>query len=144
MTARRSGTRQGTTATQPMSIDEYLAGVDPVQRRALERLRRAIKRIVPRAQECISYRMPAFRVDGKVQVWFAAAARHCAFYPGGSVGEFAAELTAFDLSKGTVRFQPDRPIPLRTLRLLVRARMARTLARRPPARRSTTPARARR
>src|SRR4051812_30784652 len=67
----------------PRTVDDYLAGLGDDQLTALERLRRTIHSIVPRAEECISYQLPAFRLDGKVLVWFGATAKHCAFYPGG-------------------------------------------------------------
>jgi uncharacterized protein YdhG (YjbR/CyaY superfamily) len=86
------------------SIDDYLAAVSDDQRAALQRLRRTIRAIVPRAQECISYQLPAFRLDGKVLVWFGAAAKHCAFYPGGVVPEFQRELREYD--SRTIRCPP--------------------------------------
>jgi uncharacterized protein YdhG (YjbR/CyaY superfamily) len=107
------------------SIDDYLAGLADDQRAALERLRRTIHSIVPRAEECISYQLPAFRLDGKVLVWFGAGAKHCAFYPGGVVPEFQRELKDYHTSKGTIRFQPDDPLPAALVRKLVKARMGR-------------------
>jgi uncharacterized protein YdhG (YjbR/CyaY superfamily) len=116
------------------SIDDYLAALSADKRAALERLRKTIRSIVPRAEECISYQLPAFRLDGKVLVWFGAGANHCAFYPGGLVPEFQRELKDYDTSKGTIRFQPDDPLPATLVRKLVRARIARVGARRSPAR----------
>jgi uncharacterized protein YdhG (YjbR/CyaY superfamily) len=112
------------------TIDDYLAGLDEDKRGALERLRKTIKTIVPRAEECISYQLPAFRLDGRVLVWFGAASKHCAFYPGGSVDDFKRELEDYDISKGTIRFQPDRPLPVALVRKLIKARIAREGARR--------------
>jgi uncharacterized protein YdhG (YjbR/CyaY superfamily) len=112
------------------TIDDYLAGLDEDKRAALERLRKTIKTIVPRAEECISYQLPAFRLDGRVLVWFGAASKHCAFYPGGSVDDFKRELEDYDISKGTIRFQPDRPLPVALVRKLIKARIAREDARR--------------
>ena len=120
--------------TTPPTIDGYPAGLSDDQRAALQRLRRTIQAIVPRAEECISYQLPAFRLDGKVLVWFGAGAKHCAFYPGGLVPEFERELKDYDTSKGTIRFQPDDPLPAALVRKLVKARIARVGARRPPAR----------
>jgi uncharacterized protein YdhG (YjbR/CyaY superfamily) len=89
----------------PKSIDAYLASIkDDAQRAALHRLRKQIHAAVPRVEECISYQMPAFRLDGRVLVWFAAASRHCSFYPGGGIEEFEDELAGFETSKGTVDF----------------------------------------
>jgi hypothetical protein len=56
----------------PPTVDGYLARLSDEQRAALERLRRTIRAIVPRGEECISYQLPAFRLDGKVLVWFGA------------------------------------------------------------------------
>jgi uncharacterized protein YdhG (YjbR/CyaY superfamily) len=113
---------------KPESIDDYLAALDPDQRAALQRLRKTIQSIVPRAEECISYQLPAFRLDGKVLVWFGAGAKHCAFYPGGLAPELQRELKDYDTSKGTIRFQPDAPLPVTLVRKLVRARIARVRA----------------
>lgn len=107
------------------TIDEYLAGLDDDQRRVLEALRRTIRAAAPRAEECISYRLPAFRLDGML-VAFGATAKHCAFFPmsGTTVEQFKAELTGFQTSKGTIRFQPGRPIPAALVRRMVKARIA--------------------
>jgi uncharacterized protein YdhG (YjbR/CyaY superfamily) len=108
------------------TVDEYLAALDGEQRAALERLRKILRSAMPRAEECISYRMPAFRLDGRVVVWFAAASRHCSFFPGAVVEELADELRGFSTSKGTIRFQPDHPLPATLVRKLVKARIARS------------------
>jgi len=112
------------TGARPTSIDEYLAGVSDDKRAALQRLRETILRVIPTAEECISYQMPAFRYEGKVLVWFAATANHCAFYPGGMVKDFEDELEEYETSKGTIRFQPDRPLPAALVRKIVKARVA--------------------
>jgi uncharacterized protein YdhG (YjbR/CyaY superfamily) len=107
------------------SIDEYLASVaDGEKRAALEKLRMSIHAAVPRAEECISYQMPAFRLDGKVLVWFGAASKHCSFFPGAVVQQFKDELEDYEISKGTIRFQPDHPLPAALIRKLVKARAA--------------------
>ena len=107
------------------TIDEYLAPLAAEKRSALERLRRDIHAAAPGAEECISYGIPAFRLDGRMLVAFGAAARHCAFYPGAHpVAALADELAAYDTSKGTIRFPPDHPLPATLVRKLVRARVA--------------------
>ena len=111
------------------TIDEYLARVSPEQRTALNKLRRTIHKAFPRAEECISYGIPAFRLDGRVVAWFAAAAHHLSFFPGGVLGPFSEELKDYQTSKGTVRFQPDRPLPAGLVRRMINARIARTAAR---------------
>ncbi len=109
---------------KPATIDDYLARVSSDQRAALNRLRKAIRAAAPRAEECISYQLPAFRLDGRMLVWFGAGANHCAFYPGAVVQAFKRELLDYKTSKGTIRFQPDHPIPAALVRKLVRARIA--------------------
>ena len=94
------------------------------KRVALEQLRKTILAVLPTAEECISYQMPAFRHEGRVLVYFGAAANHCAFYPGGMVNDFKDELEAYETSKGTIRFQPERPLPASLVRKIVKARVA--------------------
>jgi uncharacterized protein YdhG (YjbR/CyaY superfamily) len=111
---------------KPATIDEYLAAVDEPSRTALETLRKAIKAAAPRAEECISYGLPAFRLEGKVLVGFGAARNHCAFYPmsATTVKEHEGDLEGYDTSKGTIRFQASRPLPVALVRKLVKARIA--------------------
>jgi uncharacterized protein YdhG (YjbR/CyaY superfamily) len=113
---------------KPRTVPAYLSRLPADQRAALERVRKILHAAVPGAEECISYGVPAFRLDGKVLVWFAAASRHCSFFPGAVVADFARELKDFSTSKGTVRFQPDRPLPATLVRNLVKARIARIAA----------------
>jgi len=111
-------------AGQPKTIDEYLAAVSPDQRAALQTLRTTIKAAAPKAEECISYSLPAFRL-GKVLVGFGARGGHCAFYlfSGTTVDAHKDELKKYGTSKGTIRFQPNTPLPSALVRKLVKARM---------------------
>jgi uncharacterized protein YdhG (YjbR/CyaY superfamily) len=105
-------------------VDAYLKKLEPDQRRALQALRKAIKAAAPRAQECISYQIPAFRLDGRILVWFHAAKNHLSFFPGAyPIKACKADLAAYATSKGTVRFSPDTPLPARLVRKLVTARI---------------------
>ena len=106
------------------TIDEYLATLSNDKRAALERLRKTIRAAAPRAEECISYQIPAFRLDGKLLVAFGAAANHCAFYPGSVVESHKDELKDYDTSKGTIRFPVEEPLPAALIRKLVKARIA--------------------
>ena len=106
------------------TIDDYLAALSDDKRVALERLRKTIRAAAPKAEECISYQMPAFRLDGKVLVWFGAGLPHCAFYPGAVLEAHKAELKDYETRKGTIRFQPGNPLPAGLVRKLVRARIA--------------------
>ena len=110
--------------SKPRTIDEYLAALSEPKRAALEALRRAIRSVAPQAEECISYQLPAFRLDGRLLVWFGASANHCSFYPGAFPIEAHRDaLGAYSVSKGTIRFSPERPLPQALVRKLVRTRM---------------------
>lgn len=111
--------------TKPKTIDDYLAALDEDKRAALEKLRRTIRAAAPKAEECIHYGVPAFRLNGRSLVCFGAGAKHCAFYPssGATVAAFAAELKGYDTSKGTIRFTADKPLPAALVRKLVKARI---------------------
>jgi hypothetical protein len=114
---------------KPRTIAEYLAPLSADKRAALQRLRKTIQAAVPRAEECISYGVPAFRLDGRMLMWFAAATNHCSFFPGGVLADFGVELKGYHTGKGTVRFQPDHPLPATLVRELVKARIVRIAAR---------------
>jgi uncharacterized protein YdhG (YjbR/CyaY superfamily) len=105
-------------------IDVYLARVSPQQRAALERLRMIIRKAAPGAEERISYGIPAFRLNGKFLVGFGAASNHCSFYPGAVVTTLGEELKNYSTSKGTIRFQAEKPLPSTLVRKLVKARLA--------------------
>ena len=111
---------------KPKTIDEYLAALSEDKRAALEKLRKTIKAAAPRAQECLSYQLPAFRLDGRMLVAFGATANHCAFYPMSSstVQAHKEDLKDYDTGKGTIRFQADKPLPDALVRKLVKARIA--------------------
>ena len=94
------------------------------QRRALEKLRKDIKAAAPKAEECISYGLPSFRLNGKLLVSYGAAAKHCAFYPGSTIQRLAKELKGYETSKGTIRFSPEKPLPSALVRKIVKARIA--------------------
>ena len=112
-------------AGKPKTIDEYLAALSVDKRAALENLRKIIRSVAPKAEECISYQICAYRQDGML-VGFGATANHCAFYLMSSVTVEAHkdELSKYDTSKGTIRFQADEPLPVALVRKLVKARIA--------------------
>jgi len=116
-------------ASKPMTkiktTDEYLARLSDDKRVALQKLRKTIRAAAPRAEECISYQLPAYHLNGML-VAFGATANHCAFYPmnASTVAAYSEELKDYDTSKGTIRFQADRPLPAALVRKLVKARIA--------------------
>jgi uncharacterized protein YdhG (YjbR/CyaY superfamily) len=119
-------------AAKPKTINEYLAALSDDKRAALEKLRKAIKAAAPKSEECISYQLAAFRLDGRPLVAFGATANHCAFFPMSSatVAAHKDELKDYDTSKGTIRFQADKPLPVALVRKLVKARIAENESRR--------------
>ena len=113
-------------ANKPETIDAYLAQVsDDDKRQALADLRKAIQAIVPDAEEGFSYGLPAFRLDGRPLMAFAATKNGCSLYPMSSavIVMHAADLNDFETSKGTIRFLPDKPLPEALLGKLIQARI---------------------
>lgn len=113
-------------AAKPKTIDEYLAGVNDEQRAALQKLRKIIKTIVPKAEECINYGVAAFRLDGQPIAGFGASANHCTYFPmsGATVATLKADLKDYETSKGAIRFPADQPLPIALVRKLIKTRVA--------------------
>ena len=113
------------TSDAPKSVDEYLAGVPEPARSTLNTIRAAIRSAVPaEATEVISYRIPAFKYKGML-VWYGAFSDHCSLFPGSGIIEaFADELKRYPISKGTIQFPLDKPLPATLLRKIVKARVA--------------------
>jgi uncharacterized protein YdhG (YjbR/CyaY superfamily) len=107
------------------TVNQYLAGVPEPARSTLKKIRATIRSAVPaEATEAISYRIPTFKYKGQV-MWYAAFADHCSLFPGSSVmAAFKNELTCYSVSKGTIRFPVDKPLPAALVKKLVKARIA--------------------
>src|SRR5262245_11374303 len=121
-----------TTARKAITtIDAYLAAVKGEKRTALDRLRKTIRSIIPGAEECISYGMPAFRLDGRVVAGFQATSKGFSYYPfsGTTLATLAAELKDYDQTKSALHFGPEAPLPATLVRKLLKARIAETRAR---------------
>ena len=96
---------------RPETIDEYIADFPPGVQPLLEKVRAAIKKAAPKAEETIKYGMPTFVLKGNL-IYFAGYANHIGLYPGSrAIEEFEDELTRFETSKGTVRIPLDKPVP---------------------------------
>lgn len=110
--------------------EDYLAGLPAEKRAALEKLRRTIRAAAPRADECVSYGLPAFRLDGRVLVLFGATAKHCSFFPGSgtAVEAHKGDLRGYGTSKGTIRFDVEKPLPASLVRKIVKYRIAENAA----------------
>ena len=113
------------------SVEEFLARLPADQRTALGQLLQLIRDAVPDAVELINYGVPAFRLNGRNLVSFGAGRDHCSFYVQSPevMAAHADRLAGFKISKGTVTFTPDRPIPDELVRSLVAARIAENEAR---------------
>lgn len=109
----------------PTTVDEYLAGVSEPARGTLNKIRTAIRSAVPpEATEIISYKIPAFK-HKRVLIWFAAFSNHCSLFPTAAViEEFKNELKGYTLSKGTIQFPTDKPLPAALVKKMVKARLA--------------------
>ena len=107
-------------------IDSYLATVAEPKRATLEQLRRDVRAVLPDAEECISYGMPAFRVQGKVIAGFAAFKDHLSYLPhsGSVLPAIEADLAGYDHTRGSLHFAVDRSLPPSLVRALIAARLA--------------------
>ena len=124
----RTGALKKTIAksTKPRTVAQYLAAAPTDKRAALTKVRKTVKGAAPNATEGISYGIAGYKYKGRPLLYFGYAKVHCALYGGiGSVIDaHAAELKAYDVSKGTIRFTADRPLPDRLVAKLVKARIA--------------------
>ncbi|PYT70308.1 MAG: hypothetical protein DMG39_16150 [Acidobacteria bacterium] len=110
----------------PKNVEEYLARVPEPARSALKKIRAAIRSVVPRkATETISYRIPAFKSEEGMLVWFAAFSDHCSLFPTAAImAKFKSQLKGFSVSKGTIHFPIDKPLPMALIKKIVRGRVA--------------------
>jgi uncharacterized protein YdhG (YjbR/CyaY superfamily) len=106
-------------------IDDYLATVDEPKRRTLEALRQSILAVIPDAEQCISYGMPAFKVHGRTVAGFAAFKNHLSYLPhsGSVLDAVRDDVAGYESTKGSLHFPADRPLPADLVEKLVRARM---------------------
>lgn len=107
-------------------IDTYLAGLDEPKRRTLQQLRETILEIVPDAEQCISYSLPGFRVQGQVVAGFAAFKNHLSYLPfsGSVLSQLAEELDGYEMTKSSLHFPVDRPLPRALVEKLIEVRIA--------------------
>ncbi|MBM3330697.1 hypothetical protein FJY68_02455 [candidate division WOR-3 bacterium] len=122
---RPQATKGATADAGVKAVDAYLKALPKDSRTALSRLRKDIRAAAPKAVELMAWRMPAFR-QGKVLVCYAAFKDHCSLFPMSptQLREFAAELEGFTLTKGTIHFTGEKPIPSALVRKIVASRLA--------------------
>ena len=107
----------------PEDIDQYIAGFPPEVQQMLEKLRAAIRKAAPEAEEAIKYRMPTFVLNGNL-VHFAAYKNHIGFYPTPSgIEAFKEQLSRYKSAKGSVQFPIDQPLPVSLVEKIVEFRV---------------------
>jgi len=110
--------------TKPNTINEYIAGFPEEIQQILEQVRETIQQAAPEAEESISYGMPAYKLNGKPLVYFAAFKNHIGFYATPTGHEaFAEELSNYKQGKGSVQFPLDKPMPLELITRIVKFRV---------------------
>jgi uncharacterized protein YdhG (YjbR/CyaY superfamily) len=111
---------------KPTTIDELLDTVTGARRAALDDLRRTIRSAVPKAEECISYGLAAFRLDGEVIAGFSPTAKGCSYFPfsGRTLTTLAKDVRGYSQTKGSLHFDAEEGLPAPLVRKLLRARIA--------------------
>jgi uncharacterized protein YdhG (YjbR/CyaY superfamily) len=114
-------------------IDQYLSTLDEPERATLAQLRDTIAAIVPDAEQCISYGMPAFKLHGKTIAGFAAFKSHLSYLPhsGSVIPRLATETEGYAKTKGSLHFSTDQPLPKKLVKVLLDVRMAEAFATKP-------------
>jgi uncharacterized protein YdhG (YjbR/CyaY superfamily) len=123
---KRTNSGRGDGKSSPVKdIDAYLAMVPQDKRVVLEKLRKTIKSAAPKAEEIISYQMPAFKYQGML-VFFAAFKNHCSLFVASKavMKKFSNEFKSYHTSGVTIHFSPENPLPTTLVRKIVKARMA--------------------
>jgi uncharacterized protein YdhG (YjbR/CyaY superfamily) len=110
--------------TNFQSVDEYMASrPEPVQE-VLARVRKTIRKALPKAEEVISYQIPAYKLGGRIVLFFAGWKEHYSLYPAGErlVAAFREELEGYAISKGTIRFPLSAPVPVKLIEQIAKFR----------------------
>jgi uncharacterized protein YdhG (YjbR/CyaY superfamily) len=109
---------------QAETVDDYIDLQPHAARAVLERVRQAIRKAVPEAEECISYKIPAYKLKGRILIYFAGWKEHYSIYPAGDAmaQSFEGELDRYRVSKGTLRFPLSEPVPVKLIARIVKFR----------------------
>jgi uncharacterized protein YdhG (YjbR/CyaY superfamily) len=125
--------RSGHAPSKPAAaqVRAYFASLPTVSKKHLKQVRDAIRSVAPTAEEDFAYGVPAFRLDGRPFVYYAAFTKHVSVYPMTDAirRAHATALAGYKTSKGTVQFPLDAPIPVTLIKRLVKARVAEVRAR---------------
>lgn len=105
------------------SVDEYMENIPEKERIVLEKLRKTIRSVAPKAEEVISYQIPTFKYNGGL-VSYAAFKNHCSLFPwNAGLIKKIEELKNYSTSKGTIHFTVDKPLPVALVKKIIKARM---------------------
>lgn len=117
-------------AQSAADLRAYFAALPPAARRRIKQMREVIRAIAPSATEVISYRIPAFKLDGRMLLWYAAWTEHTSLYPVSAalLRAHGIESKGHMISKGTIRFALDAPLPVTLVKRIVKARVAESWA----------------
>jgi uncharacterized protein YdhG (YjbR/CyaY superfamily) len=112
-------------SSKPQTIDAYIATFPPAVQEILEQIRETVKRVVPEAEETISYDMPTFNLNGTYLIYFAAWKKHIALYPvSPKLADWLSEdLSGYKGTKGSVHFPLNKPIPMDLIKKIVEWRL---------------------
>ena len=106
------------------SVDQYLAAQPAAVQRTLARVRGAIRKALPGAQETISYQLPTYKLNGRAVIYFAAWKHHYSIYPStrAVVDALKDDLEPYEVEKGTIRFPLDQPVPVKLIASIAKLR----------------------
>lgn len=106
------------------SVDDYIDAQPDAARTALNKVRHAIRKALPQAEEGISYKIPVYRLHGERIIFFAGWKRHYSLYPAGErlVDKFKHELAPYKISRGTIRFPLSEPVPAKLIEAIAKSR----------------------
>jgi uncharacterized protein YdhG (YjbR/CyaY superfamily) len=115
----------GMTMKDFKSVDQYIASQPEAMRPVLERVRSAIRKAVPRAEEVISYKIPTYKLHGRPVLYFAGWKQHYSLYPSTDhiVAAFGKELARYEVTRGTIRFPLAGPVPVKLIASIAKLRM---------------------
>jgi len=118
--------------TEYASIGEYIAAQPKATQGVLKKVRSTIRKALPKAKESLSYKIPTYKIDDQVVVYFAGWAKHFSVYPCGPklVAAFKKELAPYERSKGTIRFPLDEDVPVKLIAAIAKFRAREIAARR--------------
>jgi uncharacterized protein YdhG (YjbR/CyaY superfamily) len=121
---KKAAKKKVSTSPKFKTVQEYIASLPPVAKAVVKELRQTIKQVAPTAEDMISYNMPAFKLDDKGLIWYAAWKEHVSIYPRTRVMEEAIkELANYEGAKGTIKFPLDKPMPFAMIQKIIKLRM---------------------